>query len=237
MLAAGAGIKGYASFEYVKDIGTPARHAKAAAQLRSGLVERASLTRKQKAVFLDRDGTLNLQRGFVTAPGQLDLIPGAALAVRRLNEAEFRAVLITNQPVIARGETTFDGLRRIHARLETLLGAEGAFLDAIYFCPHHTDKGFPGEVAALKIDCSCRKPKTGMIETAVRDLNIDLGRSWLVGDATRDIETARRAKIRSVLVKTGVGGTDATFAATPDYAVADVGAAVDLILSQEGDAR
>lgn len=232
MLAGGARIAGYVSYEYVKDVGTPARLTKAAGQIASGLVARASHDCKQKAVFLDRDGTINIHRGFITAADQIALYPGAANAIRRLNEAEYRVVLVTNQPVIARGEVTFDGLRAIHARLETLLGAEGAYLDAIYFCPHHPDRGFPGEVPELKGDCPCRKPHTGMIDRAVCDLNIDLAASWLIGDATRDIETARRAGIRAVLLQTGEGGRDGRYAVAADHQAADLADAVNWILSE-----
>jgi D,D-heptose 1,7-bisphosphate phosphatase len=237
MLGAQAHLKGYASFEYVKDVGTPARLAKAAAQIASGLVERACLTHKQKAVFLDRDGTINIHRGFITSADRIELYPGAAEAIKRLNEAEYRAVLITNQPVIARGEVTYNDLRAIHAKLETLLGEKGAFLDAIYFCPHHPDKGYAGEVAELKIACNCRKPQTGLIARAVEELNIDLTQSWLIGDATRDIETARRAGIKSICVKTGECGLDGKFRVDADYSVTGIADAINCLLSLREDKK
>jgi D,D-heptose 1,7-bisphosphate phosphatase len=234
MLETGSRLKGYRSFEYIKDVGTPARLAKAAKHLRAGVVQRASLAERQKAVFIDRDGTLNFHRGFVRSADAFELMPGVADAVRRLNDSEYRAVLVTNQPVIARGECTLDELGGIHAKLETKLGESGAFLDAIYFCPHHPDKGFAGEVVELKTACRCRKPNTGMIERAIADLNIDVASSWLIGDATGDIETARRAHLMSVLVRTGEGGKDGKFDAEPSHVAEDFVAAVDLILSQRG---
>jgi histidinol-phosphate phosphatase family protein len=229
MLASGARLKGYCSFEYLKDIGTPVRLAKALNHLRQGVVRRASLTEKQKAVFIDRDGTLNVHRGFISKAVDLDLFPDAPDAVRRLNEDEYRVVVITNQPVIARGEASFADLRDIHAKLETLLGNHGAFLDAVYMCPHHPDKGFAGEVAALKMDCECRKPRTGMITQAVSDLNIDISRSWMVGDTTIDMETARRAGLRTILVRTGEAGRDGKYDVKADFYANNLTDAVAII--------
>ena len=233
MLADGARIKGYASFEYIKDLGTPKRLEKVERALRDGVVARASLKTPQKAVFVDRDGTLNVWRGFITDPGQIELLPGVAEGIRLLNEREFRVIVTTNQPVIARGEASPDRLRQIHNKLETLLGQEGAFLDAIYFCPHHPDKGFAGEVAALKIDCDCRKPGTGLVTRAAEALHIDLSRSWMIGDTARDVLMANRAGLRSVQVKTGepeypARGHDAR----PDFVCDDFAQAVAIILDQ-----
>ncbi|HXJ73420.1 MAG TPA: HAD-IIIA family hydrolase, partial [Candidatus Dormibacteraeota bacterium] len=133
------------------------------------------------------------------------------------NIAGWRTVVVTNQPVIAKGWTTEAELQNIHNKLETLLGAEHAFLDRIYFCPHHPDKGFPGERVELKVRCACRKPGIGMIQNAVTDLNIDLAQSWLVGDTTTDVQTAKNAGLRSILVGTGSGGKDAKHDVHADY--------------------
>jgi histidinol-phosphate phosphatase family protein len=232
MLADGARLMGYRSFEYVKDVGTPARVDKAEAQLRSGAVRRARRDHPQAAVFLDRDGTLNALRDYVRRTDDLHLLPGAADAVRRLNQHELRAVLVTNQPVLARGECSWAELCAIHAKLETELGESGAFLDALYICPHHPDAGFPGEVADLKVDCECRKPKPGLIHSAAAEMNIELGRSWLVGDSTSDMEAAQRACVRSVLVLTGEKGRDGRCFAEPDFVAQDIGGAVTLITEQ-----
>jgi histidinol-phosphate phosphatase family protein len=232
MIAAGARVKGYRSFEYVKDVGTPERLERAEQQLRQGTVARASLGVRQRAVFVDRDGTLNAHRGHLRRAEDLELLPGVAEAVRRLNRAEYRVVLVTNQPVIARGEATAEEVRRIHDRLETELGREEAFLDAIYVCPHHPHGGYAGEVAELKCECECRKPGTGMVERAARELNIELSESWMVGDTTVDVEMARRAGVRSILVRTGEGGGDGKFAASAERVADSLAEAVDGILGE-----
>jgi len=231
MVDAGATLLGYVSFEYIKDLGTPARLDKAETHLRRGVVERARRQHPQKAVFVDRDGTLNELRGYVRNPDELDVFPNAGEALRKLNDAEFRIVLVTNQPVLARGECDMMGLDSIHAKLESVLGTAGAYLDALYVCPHHPDRGFEGEVTELKRICACRKPGTGLIEAAVEAMNIDLSQSWVIGDSTADIAMANRLGIRSVLVETGEGGKDAKWQGTPSKTCADIGEAVNAILA------
>ena len=151
-------------------------------------------------MFLDRDGTLNVYKGDLAQPQDLELLDGAAEAVRRINEKGYLAVLATNQPVVARGGCTMQTLDDIHCRLEALLGERGAYLDAICFCPHHPDKGFAGENALYKTDCACRKPKPGMLLRASQELRIDLSASYMVGDTARDVQTARNAGCRPVLL-------------------------------------
>ena len=172
----------YDSPEYVKDMGTPERFNGVCADFAHGTVSAKNLKNKQKAIFLDRDGTINKYVGFLRDINDFELLPGVAEAIRKINASGYLAIVVTNQPVIARGEVTFDQLQEIHNKMETLLGQEGAYLDGIYFCPHHPDKGFEGEVAELKIDCDCRKPKPGMLLRAAQDFNIDLTQSWMVGD-------------------------------------------------------
>jgi histidinol-phosphate phosphatase family protein len=229
MVAAGVHLQGYRSYEYIKDLGTPSRLDRVERHLRSGVVARARRRAPQAAVFVDRDGTLNVLRDYVRRAEELELLPGAAEGVRRLNEREFRVVLVTNQPVLARGECTPEELHRIHARLETELGQGGAWLDGLYVCPHHPHGGFPGEVASLKIDCDCRKPKTGLIDRACAELNIDRARSWMIGDSTGDILAAQRAGLRAVLVDTGERGRDGRYPVTPDFTAPDFTAAVALV--------
>lgn len=231
MLRAGKRLLGYNTPEFIKDIGTPERYDKIAAQLASGVVAHSSLDVKQPAVFLDRDGTLveEVSRHGLTSADQLKLIPHAAEAVHRLNQLGYRTVLVTNQPVIAKGMATEADVREAHNKLETLLGLEHAFLDRIYLCPHHPDKGFPGERPELKIACDCRKPGIGMINRAVADLNIDLAQSWFIGDTTVDLQTAKNAGIRSILVKTGHAGDDGRFDAAPEFVAENVLGAVELI--------
>ena len=208
MLAAGATLRGYASPEYIKDAGTPERLERVRNALTSGAIRRASLNEPQRAVFLDRDGTLNVEHELIRRAEDLEVFPFAGSAIRRLNEAEWRTVLVSNQPIIARGEVTEAQLRRIHARLETEIGRDHAYLDRIYICPHHPDRGFPGERTELKIRCDCRKPEPGLILRAQRDLNIDLASSWYVGDSTPDLGAAEKAGVSSILVETGHGGLD-----------------------------
>lgn len=230
MVRAGAHISGYVSFEYIKDLGTPKRLDKVEKHLRSGVVQRASRQHQQKAVFLDRDGTLNALRDYVRRPADLELLPHAADAVRAFNNAEYRVVVVTNQPVLARGEAGFDDLQSIHNRLESQLGEAGAYVDAIYFCPHHPDAGFTGEVPALKIACNCRKPQPGMMREAMTAMNIEAADSWMVGDSTADMLAARRAGLRSVLLETGEAGRDGKFTGEPDFLFAHIGAAAHFIV-------
>ena len=235
MIARGLQLRAYNSPEYIKDVGTPARIDKVSADLRSGRIERAGLDHAQRAVFVDRDGTLNREVDHLCRAEQFELLPGVEAAVRRLNRAEYRVCVVTNQPVLARGECSEAELRRIHNKMETLLGAAGAFVDRIDYCPHHPDKGFDGEVAELKVACDCRKPATGLIDTAAAALNVARERSWLVGDSSADMLAAQRAGVRSILVETGYAGLDHKHPVTPDYVMPDFAAAVSFIL--DGHAR
>lgn len=230
MLQAGRRLYGYVSPEYIKDIGTPERLDRVEQDIRAGIPERLSGRTLRTTVFLDRDGTLNRDVQHLDTPERLELLEGAADAVRRLNRSGRLAVVITNQAAIARGAVTPDGLERIHARLEHALGGEGAYLDAIYVCPHHPDSGFPGEIRELKIECGCRKPRTGLIDAACRDLAIDRTTSWMVGDTTSDIETGRRAGLKTILVRTGYAGQDGKYLFCPDYVVTNLADAVAWIL-------
>lgn len=194
-------IFAYDSSEYVKDMGTPDRFYETENDIQSGKVKAKNLVNKQRAVFLDRDGTINESNGFITHPDQFVLMSGVASAIKTINKSGFLAIVITNQPVIARGDCSFEELQLIHDKMETELGKEGAFIDGIYFCPHHTDKGFPGERIEYKCICDCRKPKTGMLRQAASDLNIDITQSFMVGDSESDIITGISAGCRdSILV-------------------------------------
>ena len=115
-----------------------------------------------------------------------------AEAIKLINKSGYLVVVVTNQPVIARGEVTESELQLIHNKMETELGTEGAYLDAIYYCPHHPDKGFEGEIERLKIECDCRKPKPGMFFRAAEDFNIDLCSSWMIGDSENDILAGKK---------------------------------------------
>jgi histidinol-phosphate phosphatase family protein len=233
MVLAGEKLLGYNSPEFIKDIGTPERYDKISAQFAAGIVQRSSLATPQRAVFLDRDGTLIPDKDCLRNADELELLPDVAEAVHELNHNGWRTVVVTNQPVIAKGFCDETELQNIHNKMETLLGREHAFLDRIYFCPHHPEKGFPGERAELKIDCDCRKPKIGMIQKAVADLNIDLKQSWLIGDTTTDLQTAKNAGLKSILVRTGSAGRDGKFPAQPDFVFDTLVQAVDFIVRQK----
>lgn len=183
----------YDSPEYVKDMGTPKRYKEVCEDYAAGRVHAKNLSNKQRAVFLDRDGTVNTYKGLITKAEQITLIEGSAQAIAKINDSGYLAILITNQPVIARGDCTLEELEQIHDRLECLLGKHGAYLDAIFYCPHHPDEGFNGERLEYKIDCDCRKPKPGMILQAAKDYNIDLSLSYMVGDDVKDVLAGKAA--------------------------------------------
>lgn len=211
------GVYAYKSPEYVKDMGTPDRLSRVEQDILNNIPECRSLNSKQKAVFLDRDGTINKYKGILANIDDFELEDSAAAGIKKLNEAGYIVVVITNQPVIARGELSFAGLNEIHKKMETLLGKEGAYVDGIYFCPHHPDCGYEGEIPELKKKCLCRKPEIGMIKEAAEQYNIDLSKSWFIGDTTIDIQTGKNAGIKTILLKTGAAGKDGKYSAIPDY--------------------
>lgn len=186
----------YDSPEYVKDMGTPERFHQVEADYKNGVVQAKNLTNKQKAIFLDRDGTINKYVGFLRNIDDFELIEGVAEAIKLINQSGYLAIVVTNQPVIARGEVTWDELNEIHKKMATLLGKEGAYVDGIYICPHHPDKGFEGERPEYKIDCDCRKPKPGLLLQAAKDFNIDLSESYMIGDSHRDVEAGENAGVK-----------------------------------------
>jgi D,D-heptose 1,7-bisphosphate phosphatase len=197
----------YDSPEYVKDMGTPERFYQVEADFKAGIVEAKNLNHQQKAIFLDRDGTINKYVGFLRKIDDFELIDGAAEAIKKINASGYLAIVVTNQPVIARGEVSWDELYEIHRKMQTLLGQQGAYLDGIYICPHHPDKGFAGERLEYKIDCDCRKPKPGLLLRAAKDFNIDLSQSYMIGDDARDIEAGQNAEVKSsILVETNKKG-------------------------------
>ena len=140
-----------------------------------------------------------------------------AEAIRTVNESGYLAIVVTNQPVIARGEVTGEELTEIHNKMETLLGKEGAYLDGIYVCPHHPDSGFPGEIPDLKIECDCRKPKPGLLLQAAEEYNIDLSQSWMVGDSAIDVQAGQNAGCQTALIGTENYGQDMTVSGLFDF--------------------
>lgn len=196
--ARGEPVYAYETTEYLKDMGTPTRYRRVCDDWARGRI--AAARRPRPTAFLDRDGTINRHVGYVSRPEQLELLPGVADAIRSLNRAGVQVVVVTNQPVIARGECDEAGLEAIHARLESLLGHEGAFIDRLYYCPHHPHRGFVGERPELKIPCECRKPGPGLLHRAMQELRVDVARSWMCGDSPCDAVAARRARVQPVLV-------------------------------------
>ena len=207
----------YNSPEYVKDMGTPDRLQVVEKDFLTGRIKAKNLRNKQRAIFLDRDGTINIYKGFLRNINDFELIQGIGDAIQRINEQGYLAIVVTNQPVIARGELSKEELEEIHNRMETELGREGAYLDGIYVCPHHPDKGYEGEVVGLKIDCACRKPKPGMLLCAEKDFNINLEDSWMVGDRESDIKAVRAAGCRTALVGGEDYGQDVTVVSVADF--------------------
>ncbi len=236
LLAAGKKLYAYVTPEYIKDMGTPERLDKVERDINNGLPERLSGRQPRAAVFFDRDGTLNLEVDHLRDPDQLNLLDGVSEAVGKINRSGILAIGVTNQPVLARGEVTAMGLKKIHARLDSLLGKDGAYLDRMYVCPHHPDKGFLGEIPGLKIRCRCRKPEAGLFDLAVQELNIARRDSWMVGDATSDILAGKRAGLRTILVKTGYAGRDFKYSVDPDFIAANLADAVDWILHGHANA-
>jgi mannose-1-phosphate guanylyltransferase/phosphomannomutase len=209
-IAAGNAIGVYNTPEYLRDVGTPARHAMAEDDIRSGRIEAQSLRHSRPAIFFDIDGVLNEEPGGhgVLSPDDVRLLPSAGAALRAARAAGFLAVGVTNRPQLAKGLLDEEGLQRIFGRLEALLAQDKAWLDRIYYCPHHPEVGHVGEVAALKIICDCRKPAPGLLEAAAHDLNIDLRRSVMIGDSPRDIGAAKAMNIKAYGVRTGAGFAD-----------------------------
>ncbi|MDR2865382.1 MAG: HAD-IIIA family hydrolase [Spirochaetaceae bacterium] len=203
-------IFAYRTPEYAKDMGTPERYDEVLDDIKNGLVQARNLSQPQSAIFLDRDGTINKSAGFVHKLEDFILLPGASEAIKKINNSRFLAIVITNQPVIARGELDIRGLEEIHNKMETLLGEGGAYLNDIFYCPHHPDKGFAGERIEYKIDCACRKPKPGMLLQAAEKYNINLGESWMVGDSEQDCAAGRAAGCKTAYIgdSCGTSGAD-----------------------------
>ena len=218
----------YKSSEYVKDVGTMDRFSAAEKDLNSGIVASKNSENKQKAIFLDRDGTINKYKGFITDINDLELLPGVPDAIKKINASGYLAIIVSNQPVIARGECTFDEVNAMFDKIETLLGKSGAYIDGIYYCPHHPHSGYDGEVKELKIKCDCRKPEIGMLKKAEKDFNLDLKKCIMIGDGELDVKTGKNAGIPTVLVKTGI---KEELSIAPDYYADNLLSAVNIFIN------
>jgi D-glycero-D-manno-heptose 1,7-bisphosphate phosphatase len=186
-----------------------------------------------KAVFLDRDGTINEEVGYLRDLADLRLIPGAGTAIKRLNEAGLKVVLVTNQSGVARGYFSESLVHEAHERLVQMLRDEGARIDAIYFCPHHPTAGN----SSYTVVCDCRKPGTGLIDRAVKDLGIDVKRSYMVGDKWSDVELGQRAGTHAILVQSGfapddLGNVRPAHISDPDFIAHTISEAADWIIQK-----
>ena len=220
-------VYAYNTPEYLKDMGTPDRLHKVEEAITSGKVAARNLNNKQKCVYLDRDGVINIDTDLIHRPEDFELYPYAADSIKRLNKEGYLVIVVTNQSVIARGLCTMEQLFEIHKKMETELGKQGAYVEAIYFCPHHPHGGFEGELPEYKISCKCRKPSPGMLIEAQNRFNIDLNQSFLVGDSPRDIEAGKNAGVTTIRVRTGHGLKPHTV--EPDYYVDSLLEAVEII--------
>lgn len=222
---------GYNSPEYIKDVGTPERLVNVKKDYLSGKVNLLNKKNKQSAIFLDRDGVINYDNELIDSPAKFKFYDGAKDAIKEINKSNYLAILATNQPMIAKGFATFSQLDEVHNFMETSLGKNGAYFDKIYFCPHHPDKGFDGEIENLKVKCNCRKPDTGMIDRAIRELNISREFSFFIGDRTVDIKAGNDAGLTTILLNQGVGGKDLKYKSVPDFIFRNLTEAVNSILN------
>ena len=197
---AGETLAGYETAEYIKDMGTADRFEKVKNDWISGKVARLNKKNKRPCIFLDRDGVINPNMDTKPSLKDFVLLDDVAEAIKKINKSDYLAVVVTNQPMIAKGFISFEEVEMTHKKMETLLGEEHAFLNGIYFCPHHPEKGFEGEVKELKIDCECRKPKPGMLLQAAADMNIDLKNSWMIGDSERDLVAGKNAGCKTIFI-------------------------------------
>ena len=237
MLRDGKAFYGYKTAEYVKDMGTPERLKKVRMDFESGKIRRSSRDNSRPAIFLDRDGTLIKYINLLHRHEDLELFDETGPAIKAINASDYLCFMVTNQPVVARNICSPVDVQEVHRKLETLLGSSGAYINDIYYCPHHPDKGYPEENPEYKIECSCRKPAIGMIEQAAAEYNIDLQASWIIGDTSADIQAGINAGLNTVLVRTGMGGRDGKYEAEPDFVFDDLGSAVDFIVSGQKHLR
>lgn len=188
---------------------------------------------KRPAVFFDRDGTVNEQMGYINHISRFHLLPGVSEAIRLLNENDFLAIIVTNQSGVARGYFPIELIHEVHSFMMESLRSNGANIDAIFFCPHYPG----GKVPEHSCECDCRKPGTGLIDQARKSFDIDMSRSYLVGDHITDLELAHRCNLEGVMVKTGYGLGDVSYilpqaAIKPCYIADDLLDAVKWILER-----
>lgn len=187
---------------------------------------------KKRCIFLDRDGTINVYKKLLHDVKDMKLIGGAAKAIKLINNSDYLCIVVSNQPVVARNLCSIDEVFKINKKMEKLLAKENAYLDDIFICPHHPDKGYPEENPKYKIRCNCRKPSIGMLERAEKLYNIDLSESYVIGDSTVDIMTGKNAGLKTILVKTGLAGLDNEYSVKPDIVAENLLKAVKKLLKE-----
>ena len=230
LLEAREHIHAYNTPEYIKDMGTPERLKQVRKDYESGKIEKISLQNKRRAIFLDRDGVLNEQIDQLSDAKDFKIYDFAPEAVKKINQTDFMAIVVSNQPMIAKGFMTEEEEEEMNKKLETRLGEKGAKVDAIYYCPHHPEKGFEGERPALKVARECRKPKPGLLLQAQRDFNINLKESYIIGDQTSDMLAGEKVGCKTVLVETGYAGKDGKYSVHPDFIARNLLEAVQFVL-------
>lgn len=226
-------IYAYNTPEYIKDIGMPKRLKEVRNDYLSGKIKKLNLRNKRKAVFFDRDGVVSKEVDQLSRIEDFKIYNFSPKAIKAINNSDYLSIIITNQPMIAKGFLREDDLKEIHKKLETELGLKGAKIDAIYYCPHHPERGFAGERSELKIKCKCRKPEIGLLLKAKKDFNIDFKKSYFIGDTTSDILAGKRAGCKTILVKTGYGGKDGLFSVKPDFLANNLFEAIDIIIPKK----
>ncbi|MBL7147219.1 MAG: HAD-IIIA family hydrolase [Nanoarchaeota archaeon] len=223
-------LYGYNTAEYLKDAGTPERLEAVKKAYSTGKIRRFNSENKRRAIFMDRDGVINEEIDLLHKIEDFRFLPNVCKAIKKINESGFLAIMVTNQSVVARNLCSIEQLEEIHKKMETLLGKENAKFDAIYYCPHHPDKGYPEENPKYKIECDCRKPKIGMVKLAEKEFNIDLKNSFFIGDSFLDILCGKNAGMTTVGVKTGFGCKDTKV--KPDYFFEDLNESINFIIQE-----
>lgn len=230
LLNEGQKIRAYHTAEYIKDMGTKDRFPHICEDFVKGKVARLNKKNKRPTIFLDRDGVLIKDMDENPKAENLELLSGVSEAIKKINNSDYLSIVVTNQPMIAKGFVSFEDVELANMQLETELGNERAYLDAIYYCPHHPQKGFEGEIPELKVDCQCRKPNTGMFLQATHDFNIDLANSWMIGDRESDMQAGKNCGCKTILV-----GQTIINSSKADFRFDNLSDAINFILGDEND--
>ena len=225
-------LRWYKTHEYIKDMGTPERLKQVEWDITSWKVGRLNVSNKQKAIFLDRDWVINREVDNLHNIDDLEILPWVSEWLSTINNSEYLSLVVTNQPMIAKWMITENELDNIHKKMESILWKEGAYVDDIFYCPHHPDKWFEWEILELKINCNCRKPNTWMIDQAVKKYNIDTTKSFIIWDSTRDIQTWKNDLLKTILVRTWYAWDDWKYNVEPDFIFENLKFASDFIVSK-----